>query len=738
MRTTQAARYARWAAAIAIVLVVFVAGVYARRALREARARRAAPPPVPPTVQQQSAGFSFSKVEQDRTLFTVRASRATQFKEQDRSVLEDVSITIFGRDGDRNDTIRTHACNYEPAKGNIVCQGDVAVDLESAQDARHTPGQRVVHLATRDITFDRETGEVFTAAPAEFRFPNGEGRGVGIRYNTQTAGMQLEHDVELKLSQPNHSDAEPLVVTGSRMEYARSRNVMHVSGPARAQQGQVELVAQNLALELDAELHARRAVATGAPEFHAAGSSGQTTVAAEQFVALFRRDGSVERVLANGGIRGDRRNPAGEDHFSAQQAEFQMTPPGPESNQPQEMTATGDVKIGSQQRAESREIETAALRLKFAPQATVRGRRIASGETLAPGTIVTKSQDEAVRIHAKRFTAQFDELGRLQKLLGHSGVEMQRQLGAGAPQVTTSREMVATFSGSEWASVEETGSVKFRQGDRTAQAGHALIIQANDAIMLDGSPVVADAVSRTTASSFQINQRTGDVHAAGGVRTTYFAAGQSSGPGLGTGPAHVSADSLAGNSATGRAVYSGRARLWQGDSVVQAKEIELLRNPQRMDARGNVVALIPQAPDPKQKTAEPTVWEVHAPQLTYWGEEGRAHLEEGVSAESRQGELLSRTLDMYLATQNGRRQLEHSVALGGVVVQQGDRRGTAERGDYTAADGKFVLSGGQPTLSDASRDTTQGRSLTFWVANDTILVDSEAGTRTLTKHQVEK
>ena len=56
----------------------------------------------------------------------------------------------------------------------------------------------------------------------------------------------------------------------------------------------------------------------------------------------------------------------------------------------------------------------------------------------------------------------------------------------------------------------------------------------------------------------------------------------------------------------------------------------------------------------------------------------------------------------------------------------------------TAADGKFVLSGGQPTLTDASSDTTTGHSLTFFVANDTILIDSQEGSRTLTKHRVEK
>jgi lipopolysaccharide export system protein LptA len=85
----------------------------------------------------------------------------------------------------------------------------------------------------------------------------------------------------------------------------------------------------------------------------------------------------------------------------------------------------------------------------------------------------------------------------------------------------------------------------------------------------------------------------------------------------------------------------------------------------------------------------------------------------------------------------GARQLDRALALGGVVVRQGDRRGTSEQAEYTASDGKFVLSGGKPTLTDASSDTTTGHSLTFFVANDTILIDSKESSRTITRHRVE-
>ena len=78
------------------------------------------------------------------------------------------------------------------------------------------------------------------------------------------------------------------------------------------------------------------------------------------------------------------------------------------------------------------------------------------------------------------------------------------------------------------------------------------------------------------------------------------------------------------------------------------------------------------------------------------------------------------------------------MATGDVAVRQEDRRGTSNRAEYTASEGKFVLSEGKPTLYDSTGDTTTGRQLTFFFADDRIVVDSEEGSRTVTLHRVEK
>src|SRR5256885_509623 len=189
MRTTEATRYARWSAGIAVLLVILVACVYGARDWQSRQARKRIPAAVPSTVEQRSAGFTFSKVVGDRTEFTVRASRATEFVEGGRSLLEDVWITAYGGAGERFDNLHTRACDYLTASESISCAGDVQIDLDRAGDRHGPAGQaqqaadsKLVQVATSHVSFDHKTGLATTDQPASFRFSQGEGQGIGFRY----------------------------------------------------------------------------------------------------------------------------------------------------------------------------------------------------------------------------------------------------------------------------------------------------------------------------------------------------------------------------------------------------------------------------------------------------------------------------------------------------------------------------------------------------------------------------
>jgi lipopolysaccharide export system protein LptA len=799
MRNRETTRYARWAATAAVLLTVAVAGVYLRRARRETRAERNGPPAIPAAVEQQSAAFSFSKVEQDQTLFTVSASHATEFKNSDRSRLDDVSITVFGRRGTRNDRIHAKACDYQSKSGRMICEGQTEIDLESAEDARKNPGQRAMHVETSDVTFERETGIAVTESPATFGFPDGTGAAQGVEYDSREGIVVLEHDVGFQLQAQQDSSAAMTKIEGSRLDFDRGDSVMRLAGPVRVMRGPELLTAGEMRLLLDQDLRVKRAEARGSPELRFTQPTGISVLDANEMSADLTRAGDVSRLQAKGRVRGQRRtsgpNRQGQDMFSADRVEVTMDSANPRGNEPRELTASGNVAVKSQQAAVSRTLRTAGLQLEFSPATRDGPESLKSGQTLAPGIVGLVSGAENTTLNAGRFLATFDGRGQMRLLRGRDGVTLDRASMDGktergesqsAPEHMTAQDLDVRYAGGDWTELEARENVRFRQADHSAEASVAHIARATNTIRLDGSPAVDDANSRTTAAHIEMDQATGEMTATRRVFTVEHLsnsrpsgqplAGMSRGAGPGNGPAQISADRLEGNSHTGVATYEGHARLWQKDAIVQADNIRLDRRAQKLDATGHVMALLPQdasnepkkaksasqqraavadrqaaVQNPRQKADQktrnsglsirsaPTVWTMDAPHLTYSGNDERVHFESGVTAESNQWRMQSRTLDIFLKSgAAGERGVDHAEAIGNVVIEQPGRRATAERAEYFAAEGKYVLSGGQPTLVDATHGTTTGRSLTYFVANDTILVDARGGSRTLTEHRIEK
>src|SRR5256885_17271814 len=119
MLRSEAARYARWSAIVALLLAAMTVLAYVRRDWVRHVEKKNAPPSAPVDVSRQSAGLNFKKVEQKQTIFEVAASKSTDFKGQDASLLEDVRITIYGKAGDRHDIIHTQSCKYRSEERRV-------------------------------------------------------------------------------------------------------------------------------------------------------------------------------------------------------------------------------------------------------------------------------------------------------------------------------------------------------------------------------------------------------------------------------------------------------------------------------------------------------------------------------------------------------------------------------------------------------------------------------------------
>lgn len=407
MRTTQTHRYARWSAMIAGILVVIVAGVYLHRAWLAEQERKAAPPSIPEAVAERQSGFSISKVNGDQTIFTVRASNATQFKAGNRATLDDVWITFYGSDGARSDNLYTHECDYVSSTGGMTCEANVEMDLESAAEAKLHPSDasgapsplaRVLHISTSGIAFNGKTGVAHTDRAVSFRFPQGSGRSVGLNYNANDGVLDLLHNVQLQFlfngpprarSAPQTTHA-PLELTGDTMNFHRADLTARLSGGAQAQYGSQTLTAQEIALELNQDYTTRRIVATGNPELRESGTNGSATLAADQLSALFTPDGVVGRAIADGNVRSARVSGGEQDDLQAghMELEFFTDSRGHDvEGQPKLLTASEGVHGTSRSQGATRTFETAALHLTFAPAAGTTPTHAGVLQTLAPASV---------------------------------------------------------------------------------------------------------------------------------------------------------------------------------------------------------------------------------------------------------------------------------------------------------------------------------------------------------------
>jgi lipopolysaccharide export system protein LptA len=780
-----------------LLLAGLTTGVYLQRKWAAHLDKLKAPAPAPRDVIKLTNGITFSKVDGKQTIFTVEASKATDFKDRDASLLEDVKITILGKRGLRHDVIHTQSCQYDKKSGGIVCSGLVQFELQSALERARVANAtsptmaRTVQVETHGVTFNRASGTATTDEKVEFKFPGGIGEAVGVEYLSEAGQVKLKRNVNLLLDSPpvqenkgkaiSNASKEPVKITGASLEYGRDTRVLLLRGPVKVESRRAELDGGELKLMLDETFRAQKLVITGAPDgknepqLKVRSADGDTILKSESMTGQFAREGWLTRIEASGKLEGRRQSKSELQEISSNSAILELFP---RENQPKELNLAGNALLKSQNAQDKAQkvLQSDSVKIEFAKGTKRGGAKPAHAETLGPGSLewteeMTNLQADAkagsagvgrTRLRADKLALDFTDAGKPGVLNATGHVAIERTLpGVSVQTAKAQRGTGQLLAGGGWSQMDLDGEVKLEEGGRAGQADQAVFVRDKHLATLTGHARVRDASTETEAPRITFVQATGEIRADGGVRSTEFDA-RGGAAQLAPTPANISADRMEANSKAGKALYTGHARLWQGDSVMEADSIELQRNSKTLIAAGNVRGVFPQSGRKVQASgnaggveAKTVLWHVSAAKLTYIDGEKRAHLEKNVLVQSAEQRMRGAEVDLFFsrggsAAANaagaaptkggspGAQQIVRSVGTGGVTVEQGTRRATAERGEYSAAEGKFVMSGGNPTIFDASEGTTTGRQLTFFLADDTIIVDSENGTRTLTKHRVEK
>jgi lipopolysaccharide export system protein LptA len=352
--------------------------------------------------------------------------------------------------------------------------------------------------------------------------------------------------------------------------------------------------------------------------------------------------------------------------------------------------------------------------------------------------------------------------------------------GPGQPdRISTSESVEAIFSPrGEIEALTQQGNVAYDDGQASdkrmqAWANSARYTPADQMLVLMGSPRVTNGAMATTAETMRMNRATGDALAEGDVKSTYSDLKEQPDGALlaSSSPIHVTAHSMTAHSTPAVALYSGNARLWQDANVIEAPSIQFDRDRRFVVAMGTpaqpaqtILVQMEKSQDGDKEDGDKAAKKssalsrsspisITAMKLTYADSERKIHYEGGVMAKGADFSASSKTMDAYLLSRSqtsgqtknyqslagpfsGPGQLDHMVAQGDVVIQQPNRRAEGQKLVYTAAEDKFVLTGGPPSIFDAERGKITGVSLTFFRHDDRVLVEGEASTPVVTQTRV--
>ena len=781
------AQVRKWLVGFGVALLVVVTASYFIAKSRVKPQLHSIPKQLGIDIQQTSEGFTLSKSEGGRTIFTIRASNAVQFKKGGHADLKNVHIVVYGKAHDRYDQIYGDEFTYDPESGDINAIGEVHIDLQGYAEGPTKPDQappaelkNPVHITTNSLTFNQKTGTAHTDDVVEFRTVQASGTAKGAYYESGTNQLQLKSEVHIVTTGDNAADIfgssgtiqkdprqavllnaaiyEPnrtLTTDKLTMFFEPDNTIQHsqaegnvnieVRGPTivdiSGPRGDLNMGPQNAVLQ---------AIVSGGAKYNTRGEN-LSHGSADTFILDFEADNQPKffHMMKNARMRQDPQpgkpgSPGQPMEIVADQLHFVLE----NGNE----LKTGDT-VGKAQIT----IFPSPAGAKPAKPSPKPGQDFGSPNATTVAT-------------AGKFHATFGEDNRMQMLHGSPDARIVSTSPGQPEKISTSQNVDVTFAPDGGAEkLVQTGDFAYHEpspkpdtGGRAMFADKATYTPADQILVLNGSPRAIDGGMTTTADVIRLNRQSGEAFADGNIKTTYSdLKPQPDGALLAASdPVHVTSLHMTSRNQPSVAHYSGNVRLWQTANVVRAPLIDFDQQNRTIVAHADTAQSVSSLFVQQGQDGKLTPVDVTADKLTYVDAERRARYTGNVLAKSTNGTISAEQIDVYLKPADavdgsqgqteaktskpvipgseGPSRIDHMVAVGKVIVTEPNRRAVGDRMVYTAVDSKYYLTGKSPSIFDAEHGTVWGDSLTFYSRNDRVLVESKGSSPTLTRARITK
>ena len=390
--------------------------------------------------------------------------------------------------------------------------------------------------------------------------------------------------------------------------------------------------------------------------------------------------------------------------------------------------------------------------VRFAPDgATVSGLTVRESVGL---TLPATGKEVPRTITAATLTAKAEGGASLNAARFVDNVEYRETPPGGTPRVVRSRTLDAATAPGLGAMTDArfAGAVRFEEGELRAASGQARYLVDRGRIELDGvdqttglSPRVSDGQVAIDAGHLEITTEPRRITATRDVRSVMMPA--ATGPGAAGGevrragmlqqdqPVYATSAALDYSSASRVAVYTAeapvQARLWQGDTTIQADQLTVDDATGNLAGKGRVATtLIIEEQDSRTGQRQRTPSIGSADDFLYEDGPRKATYTGSAHVSGPQGDLQASRVELFLAQEDN--ELERVEAYTAISLRDAARTVTGDRLTYTAAEGRYVVVGSPVKIVADCRETT-GRTLTFYKSTNNIDVEPNDEFRTQVK-----
>ena len=719
---------ARLAIAAFVILFAGVVVFIMRQRSALPQASTAAVPTDENTVVSSKGSIEHDAYDQGRLRFSLKGTDHKIFT-GGRMEIANVSVTVPDRE---NGTITISA-----DKANVQAPPDKVNELKSATFTGNVKlvNEKGVTVTAGEATYEESTGVVTVPGPVKFSRGRMSGSGLGATYDKNRDVLWILDKAHITVT-PDAAGSGAAEANAGTIGMARSQNYIKMVKSASI-------------------------VGDG------------RTASGDEITAWLKEGGETLKSLE---IRGNSRitgSGPNAQNMSARDIDLGYAPDG-RTLQSAHLVDNSAVELPGATGAPGRRITGTTIDLGMSPDGTT--LTLLNANENVEVNLPPAGDGPAQRIRAKTLAATGPAGAGLQNATFAGGVEHKETRAArgalSAIDRTATADRLTLTTKPGFGDVELADfRGNFRMHERgsgtdvrpvTAEGPRAIYYLNKDLIELSPeggdpgpAPFVNDGRMRVSARNIRISPSTQKLSADTTVqstmqpqkRTDTTNAGRSKDERQGHLPAMLKEDkpvTVVANrleyDGKGEAIYTGKARLWQEQSKIDADTIILNDTTGNLTARTNVRSTMP-LEDTDPKTKQKTIIESAAESDTLVYDDNKrvavytGTAEKQAHVKGAYGDVTANRIDVFLSQDGGR--LERAVAVDKVVVVDGARRAYGQRLVYTADDETYTMTGSPVEAYEQetpnSCKVTQGQTLTFKRAVGSIRAETNSTLRAITK-----